>query len=595
MKERWIEYAKKDDFDAWAKALSVTPFTARILKNRGVDSIREARRFLYGTIDDIEDVRRLKELDRAVDLLILAVKDRVTICIVNDYDCDGILSGQILYESLRRVGGDVFVTTPGRETDGYGMNKRIIDDASRRGAGLILTCDNGIAAIDEVAYAKSKGLKVVVTDHHEPRVREVNGETVAILPEADSVVDLKRPDETASFRELCGAGVALRFAELLYKKCGVPKEELGRFYEYASIATVADVVPLKSDNRLIVKEGLRRIANTDSKPLRILMETMDLKPDRLNAHTIAFVIAPPLNAISRMSESNLAFRFFNEEDEDALREMAAQIRAMNEERKSLTEDGFRLASEEAAKLPELPGVLAFYLPLVHPAVAGIVAGRMKETWNRPIFLLTDSSEEGVIKGSGRSIDGYHMANALSGVSELLIKFGGHEKAAGLTMKKENFAAFAKAVNDRSGLTERDLALKVMIDGRPPISYLDDSFLKELSLLEPFGEQNDRPLFAGKHFTVTSVRAYRGAKTDVLKLTVSDPTGRCEAVLFGDPEKVLGVIRETYGEAELNRALSGERTAFDLAFTFTPAINEYKGARTLQLTVRNCCHIAEKVV
>ena len=590
MKERWIEYGKKADFEAWAKELSVSPLFARILKNRGIDSVEEAKKFLYGTVKDLLDPALMKDMEKAASLLVTSVKAGKRIAIVNDYDCDGIFSGQIVYELIGRLGGTAVVFTPNRVKDGYGINRRIIDEAYRAGCSVILTTDNGISASEEIQYAKLLGFTVILTDHHEPRTVTENGVTTAVLPNADAVVDPKRADETFPYRDLCGAGVALYLARMVYRLTGIPEEETGTYYEYAAIATVADVVSLTGENRIIVRYGIELLKHTEKAPLKALMEASMLSLESVNATTIGFVLAPSVNSIGRLADPTIAFRFLTSTDENEARETAGRIRALNEERKALTEEGFRIAKALIEEEESDDKVLVVSLEDVNESIIGIIAGRIKEAYYKPVFLLTESGTPGLLKGSGRSIEGYHMANELQKVSTLLERFGGHAGAAGLSIRKENVDAFRKTLNREATLTEEDLTPVVKIDARAPISYMTKEFVRELKMLEPCGTGNDKPLFARQKMRLRRLRLL-GEKQNFMKMTLEDETGRTDdAVMRGDFTEFFNLIRKHYGRDTVEALLEGNYVNVELAFTYRPEIHEYRGYEYVQLNCVNYCKI-----
>ncbi|MBQ1377357.1 MAG: single-stranded-DNA-specific exonuclease RecJ [Lachnospiraceae bacterium] len=575
-REQWIELTKKADFTAWGKALHITPLTARLLRNRDITTLEEAGQFLYGTMDDLADPHLMKDLDKGADLLEKAIAERQGIAIVSDFDDDGIFAGQILFEGLKNLGGNPVIYTPERLTEGYGLNVRIIDEAKRDGMGVILTCDNGIAAIEETDYAKSLGFTVIVTDHHEVQNR---------LPAADAVIDPKQADCAYPFKGLCGAGVAFRLIQVLYERAGIPKKKEEELYEYAAIATVADVMELKGENRILVKAGLEKLRITEKIGLKALIDVCGLVQEKISAYHIGFVIGPCFNAVGRLTHARLAFDLLQTRDQVTAIELASEIHALNEERKQKTEEGFDLAVsklEHSARLKD--PVMLVYLPGVHESVVGIIAGRLKERYSRPVFVFTDSGEW--LKGSGRSIPAYHMLKGLLSVSDLLGKFGGHAMAAGLSIRPENLEKLREALNVSCGLSEKDLVPVVNIDARMPLSYVSEQLIREFSVLEPFGTGNPRPVFARAHFRIHQMRVI-GKNRNTLRMVVSDESGtRMEAVLFNEAEEFISLMKETYGAYETDKALRGAENCLDAAFTYYPEINEYRDSRTLQITVRS---------
>ncbi len=579
-KERWIEYTKRADFNAWAEALHITPLTARLLRNRDIMTIEEARAYLYGTMDDLADPYLMKDMDKGVRLIEQAVSEGARIGIVSDFDDDGIFAAQILYEGLLNIGSEAVIYTPDRVSEGYGLNQRIVDEAKKDGIKVLLTCDNGIAAIEEVAYAKSLGMTVIVTDHHEVQLT---------LPEADAVIDPKQKGCRYPFKGLCGAGVAFRMIQVLYSHYGIPAEKEEELYEYAAIATVADVMELKGENRIIVKAGLERLRHTEKISLKAIMEVCSLEMQKVSAYHIGFVIGPCFNAVGRLRTAELAFDLLRTKDQVTAIELAREIHELNEERKKQTEEGYQFAVDELERSEaKNDRVILSYIEGVHESVVGIIAGRLKEKYYRPVIAFAKSGE--YLKGSGRSIAGYHMLKELLPYGDLMERFGGHAMAAGLTIRPENLEELRKRLNEACTLTEKELTPVVHIDARVPLSYLSEAVIREYEALEPFGTGNPRPLFARAHFKIHQMRII-GKNRNVLRMVVSDEAGtRMEAMLFNEAEDFLKLMRETYGEAETEKALRGTPNALDCAFTYYPEINEYRGMKTLRITVQSYCVI-----
>ena len=581
MKERWIEFTKKADFEAWGKELGVSPLTARLLRNRDVTTLTEARQYLYGTMEELSDPHLMKDMDKAAALLSSAVNAGEKIAIVSDFDDDGIFAGEILYEGLRNLGSRPVLYTPERVTEGYGINKRIIDEALSDGCSVILTCDNGIAAVEACAYAKAQGLTVIVTDHHEPQ---------PVLPPADALVDPKQEDCAYPFKGLCGAGVAFRLIQVLYSLYGIPEEKEEELYEYAAIATVADVMELKGENRIIVKAGLSKLRMTEKVGLQALIDVCGLEKALINAYQIGFVIGPCFNAVGRLSNVKLAFELLQTNDMVTAIELANEIHALNEERKRQTEEGYALAvSEVEHSSLKNDRVMVTYVPGVHESVIGIIAGRLKEKYWRPVIAFAEGQEQ-LLKGSGRSIPAYHMLKALLPQAELMERFGGHAMAAGLSIKPENLANLRAALNRDCALTDKDMEPVVDIDARLPLSYVTEKMINECALLEPFGTGNPRPLFARPHFKIHQMRII-GKNRNSLRLVVSDGSGaRMEAMLFNEAEGFLQLMRKTYGDAETDKALRGVDNALDAAFAYQPEVNEFRGEKSLRITIRHYCVI-----
>ncbi|MBQ6550679.1 MAG: single-stranded-DNA-specific exonuclease RecJ [Lachnospiraceae bacterium] len=594
MNERWIEHTKKADFDLWSRELDISPLSARLMRNRGITTLEEARLYLYGTMADLNDPLSLKGMKEGAALLSEAVRTGVPVAIASDFDDDGIFAGEILYEGIRTLGGTARLYTPDRVREGYGINRRIIDEAKADGCRLILTCDNGIAAGPEVLYAKEQGLKVVVTDHHEVQFTEdASGNRTYLLPDADAVIDPKQPGCTYPFKDLCGAGVALRLISVLYEEFGVPKEELEKLYEYAAIATVADVVPLQGENRIIVKEGLARLRETKKPGLRALMDACGIEPQGVDAYHIGFIIGPCFNAAGRLSGVRPAFDLLHAGSLQDAAPLAESLRALNEERKKMTEDGFREAEAYLAERGMNDRILLIELQDTHESVVGIIAGRLKEKYNRPVIVFTHT-EEG-LKGSGRSIPEYHMMNGLMPHKALTKRLGGHAMAAGMTIGTDALEPLREALNSACTLTEDDLLYKRWIDALVPMSALSERMIRELEVIGPFGVANVKPVFAMTHFKILEMRVI-GKNRNSLKMLVADESGvPRDALYFNEAESMLSWIRETYGEEALSRAMRGLPNSLDIAFCYYPSVNEYMGQKSIQIVIQAYCRIAQKRV
>lgn len=590
MNEKWIQYAKKADFQSWATVLRVSPLMARLIRNRDVLTLDDARKYLYGTIDDLADPSCMKGIPEAVEIIRTAVKRGERLAISTDYDDDGIFSARILLEGIREIGGTAFIFSPNRTTEGYGINRRIIDGAKEQGCSVLITCDNGISAREEVLYAREQGFTVIVTDHHEiPYDEDFDGNRSYLLPEAHVVVDPKQPGCPYPFKELCGAGVAFRLIQALYRAENVPKDREKELYEYVGIATVTDVVPLRDENRILVKTGLDALRSTDKVPLRALMEVCELEPEAISTYSIGFILGPCFNAISRLGDISLAFEFLENTDPGRARLMAEQIRGINEERKEMTEEGYRKALEyvEREGIAE-DKVLLVYLEDVHESVIGIIAGRIKERFSRPSLVFTKAAD-GNVKGSGRSIPAYNMVEELTRVKDLLLKYGGHKMAAGLALVPENFELLRKTLNRNCALTEEDLWPRVYFDAELSLRYVTPDFIEELKKIEPSGMGNPKPLFAGAHFKVLSAKLV-GKNKNVVAMNLTDKSGtKMPAVLFGDVGNVTEPLRNEYG-LELPFYFREEAEAPDLAFTYYPAFNEFRGEKRLQIIAVNSCKI-----
>lgn len=567
--EKWFVTMKKADFQAIAEKYHISPILARLIRNRDVIGDEAIERYLHGTISDLYDGMLMKDMDRAVEILAEKIRGGASIRIIGDYDIDGVNATYILQEGLSRLGADVDTDIPDRIRDGYGLNQILIDRALEEGIDTIITCDNGIAASKEITYGKEQGLTVIVTDHHEIPYLEIGEEREYQMPPADAVVDPHRPDCEYPFKGLCGAAVAYKLIEALYEVMQEDPEDVDYLMENVAIATVGDVMDLCEENRIFVKQGLEMLKRTKNEGLKALIECTKIPVERLNAYHIGFILGPCINASGRLDTAKRALELLNAKNRREAVMLAEDLKALNDSRKEMTEKGVAQAIEmiENTSLLE-ERVLVVYLPDCHESIAGIIAGRIREKYYRPVFVLT-SAEEGV-KGSGRSIEPYHMFEEMCRCSSLFTKFGGHRLAAGLSMKEENVGRFREVLNELTTLTEEDLKEKVSIDMQLPISYITEELIDQLELLEPFGKGNQKPLFAEKNLKVISPRII-GKNQNVLKFQAEDPAGnRIEAIYFGEVRECMEYMKKK------------ER----MAFTYYPSINEYMGRRTRQITIVN---------
>ena len=567
---------KRADFNGLAKELSVSPVSVRIMRNRGMETKEAMERYLYGTLDGLYDGALMKNMGEAVAVLIKKLREEKRIRIIGDYDIDGVCASYLLLTGLRRAERELGKRTgpagstridyeiPDRVRDGYGINEAIIRQAAADGVDTLVTCDNGIAAAKEISLAKELGMTVVVTDHHEVPVEEER----QVLPPADVVVDPKQEGETYPFREICGAVVAYKLVEKLYEASGVPREEWRALLEFAAIATVGDVMRLQDENRILVKYGLKQMARTRNLGLRKLVEKTGLDITDLSAYHIGFVIGPCLNAGGRLQTAKAALRLFLSEDEAEAEQLAEELKELNDVRKDMTKKGEDEAIAQVEERYMGDKVLVVFLPDCHESLAGIIAGRVREHFHKPSIVLTRSGD--MVKGSGRSIEPYHMFRELTKVRDLLPKFGGHPMAAGLSIKEEDVPEFRKRLNENAELTEDDFIPRVWIDVPMPLEYVTEGLVEELKRLEPFGQGNEKPLFAQKGLMIRSLRVL-GKNRNVVKLGLVTDTGlSMDGLLFGD------------GDA-LQRELAG-RDRIDIVYY--PDINEYNGNRTLQAVIRN---------
>lgn len=562
--EKWMLQTKRADFEEMARCYRITPVTARIIRNRNVMGHEAVEKYLYGGLKDLYSPHLLKDMDRTVAILKEKTELLKPIRIVGDYDIDGVCSTYLLYQALSQVGAMVDYEIPDRLKDGYGINESIIRAAAADGIDTILTCDNGIAAVGQIRLAKELGLTVLITDHHD--IMKEDGKE--ILPPADAVVNPKQEECQYPFPDICGGLVAYKLVQALYEEFHVPLEKWLEMVEFAAIATVGDVMKLQDENRIIVKEGLKRIGQTKSLGLLKLIERNDLDKDQITAYQIGFVIGPCLNAGGRLQTAKLALSLLLCREEEEADQMALELKALNDQRKTMTKQGTIEAVEQVEALYREDKVLVVYLPECHESLAGIIAGRLREHFQKPAFVLTDGEES--VKGSGRSIETYHMFDALVEVKDLLLKFGGHPMAAGLSLPKEHVDEFRKRLNEQAGLTEEDFIRKVWIDVPMPLEYIDEPLIEELELLEPFGQGNEKPLFAQKGLYIRSVRVL-GKNRNAVKFSLATDQGTpMDAMLFADGDSFL----EELGDSRV------------LDVIYYPAVNEYNGNKNLQIVIRN---------
>lgn len=589
MKEQWKVYAKKADFDKIASEYGITPVLARIIRNRDIEEEKEIQTYLYGSVKDLLSPYLMKDMEKAVFLIQKAIQSQTKILVASDYDDDGIFASMILYEAIQTLGGSVTVDMPSRIKEGYGLNERMVEEAYENGVRMIITCDNGIAAMEAVAYAKSLGITIVITDHHEVPFKEEEGIRQYILPQADAIVNPKQEECSYPFKGLCGAGVAYKLVQVLYEKAGMELSKLYEFLEYAAIATVADVMDLVGENRIIVKEGLKRLRKTKNIGLLAMMEASQLVPSQINSYHIGFVIGPAFNAAGRLETAQMAVDLLRERNWERAKKLAQELKELNDRRKDMTVKGVERAVEIIEQSEwKNDRVLLVYLKDCHESIAGIIAGRLRERYYRPVYVFTDA-EKG-IKGSGRSIEGYHMFEGLIACKQLLDRFGGHAMAAGLSLKRENLEKLRRCLNQNCNLEEDAFIPKVMIDVPMPLSYISEEFIEQLQFLEPFGKGNTKPLFARQHFRVLSARII-GKNKNVCKMRIADTDGTTmDALYFGDTSAFLEYIQIQYGKDELKRLMEGMANSVDLAFTYYPSINEFRGIRTIQIVVQNYCRI-----
>ena len=565
-KEIWMLQTKRADFNGLAMRLGVSPVAVRIMRNRGLLDEREMRKYLYGTLDDLYDPRQMKGMETAAGIIEKKLIEGKKIRIIGDYDIDGVCSTYILLKGFHRAAGNgqIDYEIPDRIRDGYGINESIIRQASEDGIDTLVTCDNGIAALKEISIAKQLGMTVVVTDHHEVPV-DAYGQ---ILPPADAVVDPKQDGETYPYHEICGAVVAWKLINVIYEDLGIPEHEWMELLEFAAIATVGDVMKLQDENRLIVKYGLKKIGSTKNTGLRMLVEKNNLDINNLSAYHIGFVIGPCLNAGGRLKSAKVALRMLLEQDPDRVSGLADELKELNDVRKDMTAKGETEAIEQVERFYMSDKVLVVFLPECHESLAGIIAGRLREHFHKPSFVLTRGEQSA--KGSGRSIEAYHMYQGLCEVSDLLVKFGGHPMAAGLSIEESDIDEFRRRLNENAKLTEDDFVPQIWIDVPMPFEYVNEKIVDELKGLEPFGQGNEKPLFAQKSLTIRNVRVL-GKNRNVVKMNLVTNTGHpFDGLLFADGDRFL-------------EEQTGQNT---IDMIYYPDVNEYNGTRTLQAVIRN---------
>lgn len=583
--ENWVLLRKGADFQHISEKFHISPRAASLIRNRDVIGDDAIEKYLNGTIADLYDGMLMKDMDKAVAVLGEKIKENAKIRIIGDYDIDGIQSTYILLEGFRMLGADVDSDIPDRMKDGYGLNRNLIDRALEADVDTIVTCDNGIAAAEEIAYAKSMGMTIVVTDHHEVPYTEIGAGRRYILPEADAVVDPKQEDCTYPFKGLCGAAVAYKLVEALMEAMGKDAEDADYLMENVAIATIGDVMDLVDENRIFVKQGLDMLKRTENLGLKALMGCTGVNVDKLSPYHIGFVIGPCMNASGRLDTAKRALELLEAKKVAEADLLAGDLKALNDSRKDMTAQAVEEAfiQVENSELKDAD-VLVVYLPECHESLAGIVAGRIREKYYRPVFVLTKGAEG--LKGSGRSIETWHMYEGLNRVKHLLSKFGGHKMAAGLSMPEENLEQFRKEINEKSGITPEDLNEKIAIDMQLPFECVNEKFIGELAVLEPFGKGNARPVFAERQVQVESARIL-GKNKNVLKLQVKDLHGtRMDAMYFGDVNTFVEYVREKFGDIACECLLRGHGHGIVMAFTYYPDINEYQGVRTPQIVIQN---------
>ena len=575
---------KGADFKGIGNKFHIDPVTARIIRNREVIGDEEIHSFLAGTLQELPDVHLMQDLDLLVELLDQKINEKAKIRIIGDYDIDGVMSSYILYRALTRCGAQVDVAIPNRITDGYGLNRNLITEALECGVDTILTCDNGITAIEEIAYAKEAGMTVLVTDHHEIPFKDVDGERIYMRSEADVIVNPHQKTCAFPYKDLCGAGVAWAVIVALYEKNNIEQKEAEELLEFVAFATVGDIMSLTGLNRILVREGLKRIHHTTNIGMRALISRCGLLPEQIDTYHFGFVLGPCINAAGRLDTARRALRLFISESPEEAAEVADELVILNEERKEMTRQGV----EEAKQLVEEGGyendpVLILYLPNVHESIAGIIAGRIREYYYRPTFILT-KGEDGV-KGSGRSTEEYSMYEQMCKCSDLLTKFGGHPMAAGLSLPEENVEAFRKQMNENCPFRAEEMVQTIHIDVPMPVDYVTNALVEEFSILAPFGKDNPKPVFADRNLKISRMWIV-GKNQNVLRMTLISKQGRpLSAIYFGDIEAMQTYLMEQYGTQEVDKAFHGRENNMQISIVYSPKLNAYKDSETLQFEIQ----------
>lgn len=582
--EKWIEIRKGGNFMEMAKKYGIDPLIARIIRNRDIIDEKEITEYLYGGKEALHNPHLLKDVDKAAEIIAEGIAGKKAMRIIGDYDIDGVNATYILLEGIRRCGGNVDAAIPDRMKDGYGINEHLIEQALSDGKELLITCDNGIAAINEINFAKEKGMTVVVTDHHEIPYRNTEQGKEFLRSNADAIVNPKQNDCLYPCKGICGAVVAWKLVQVLYERMDIPVEEADIFIENAGFATVGDVMDLTGENRILVKLGLKALEHTKNPGMKALIAKNKLSDKPLSAYHIGFVLGPCINASGRLGTAKRSLELLLERDEVKASALAGELVELNESRKYMTQQETQKALEQIEKEGrEKDKVLVVYLPECHESLAGIIAGRIREAYQRPVFVLT-RGEEGV-KGSGRSIEAYSMFDKMTEVAELFTKYGGHPMAAGLSMREEDIDKLREQLNQKAELSEEDMAEVVRLDAVLPMSYFTVDTIRQLSVLEPCGKSNTKPVFADRNIRITRANIV-GVNRNVLKLHLLDSRGNPVAgVYFGEVEKFLTFLSEKFGSEEVDAAMHGKENSIQFAAVYEPAVDTYSGRESVQAIIR----------
>ena len=581
--EKWLLKNRKADLKAMSQKYGISQLLCKLIVNREINDENLINSYINPVTENLHSPYSMKDINTAVNIIKTKINEGKKIRIIGDYDVDGIISVYILYTALRQCGANVDYEIPDRIKDGYGINKNIVKAAYDEGIDTVITCDNGISAIEQIEYAKELGLTVIVTDHHDIPFIEEDGIRTFISSKADAIINPKQIECEYKFKSICGAGVAFKLMEALYKELGMNKEQCYELIEFVAIATVCDVVDLIDENRIFVKNGLIMLNNTKNMGIRALKKVAGLEDKEITAYHLGFVIGPCLNASGRLDSAKKGLELLLTEDEESANKLAEEIVDLNDARKNMTKEGVDKAVEiiEGTEINN-DNILVVYIPDIHESLAGIVAGRIKERYNKPTIILT-KSEEGV-KGSGRSIEEYNMFEGLLSCKDLLDKFGGHPMAAGLSLQEDKIDELRKALNNNCELTDDDLTRKIMIDASLPLEYLNLNLIEELNVLEPFGKGNAKPVFGVRDARVIKATLL-GKDKNVLKLRLlTNNNITIDAMIFNDVEGFEEKIIAKYGEEELQDLYNKSNNNIYLDFTFYPSINEWNGNKNIQIIV-----------
>lgn len=562
--KKWMVYAKRADFNKIGKQFHIDPVVARIIRNRDITEGKQIQRFLKGSVSDLYNPRLMKDVEKAVSILVKKINEKKSIRIISDYDVDGVMSNYVLYRALMKLEAVVDYKIPDRIEDGYGINEKLIREAKEADIDTIITCDNGIAASSQIALGKELGMTMIVTDHHEVPYEEVNHQRQYLVPKADAVIDPKQADCDYPYKNLCGAAVAWKLMLALYDMTGQDTKEIYEMLQFVAIATVCDVVDLLDENRIIAKYGLELLNHTSHHGLSALLAVNELSHAELSAYHLGFVIGPCINATGRLDSAELSMKMLTTDTYEEAYVLAVQLKALNDTRKEMTARYVQEAIDIVEQQP-LPKVIVVYLPECHESIAGIIAGRIREKYYRPTYIVTKASDG--LKGSGRSIEGYHMYEEISKCKHLLTKFGGHPMAAGFSLAEENLDAFRQQLNENAALSEELLIEKIHIDVPVPVDYLTENLVHQMEMLEPFGKANPKPLFAEKELKIQGYRIM-GANQNVCKFTLQNKNGKViTAMLFRDIPEDLNQYHY-------------------IDCVYYPNLNVYQGYTSLQIIIQD---------